>query len=73
MVAVVSFTFRWFTDATCSATVCRATSELLSHIYIVVFIFLGIVAATKVKQIKDLFSRVQQAVAVMTNEKVKGD
>jgi atlastin len=71
--ALGSFVARWFTDATCSATVCRATSELLSHVYVVVVIFLGIVAATKAKQIKDLFSRFYKAVSVMTNDKVKSE
>jgi hypothetical protein len=73
LIAVVSFVARWLTDATCSATVCRATSNLLSHLYLGVVAFLGFIAATKAKQIKDLFLRVQQAISVMTNDKAKRD
>jgi hypothetical protein len=67
LVATVAFVARWFTDMTCSpySVVCRATSELLSHTSAAVYCFLLIVAATKFKQIKDLFGRVRSAVEVM--------
>ena len=73
LIALVSFIVRWFTDATCGAKACRAASEVLSHVYIVVFLFLAIVAATKAKQIKDVFKRLRTAVEVMTNDKNKND
>jgi hypothetical protein len=72
-VALFSYTARWLTDATCSVNVCRSASEALSHVYIVVFVFIGIVAATKFKQIKDSFVRLKKAFDVMTNEKTKKD
>jgi len=73
ILAVFAYVVRWFTDATCSATVCRAASEVFSHIYIVVFLFLVIVASTKAKQIKDVLKRAKTMVEVMTNEKNKKD
>lgn len=71
--AVFSYFIRWFTDATCSATVCRAASEVFSHVYIVVFLFLVIVASTKAKQIKDALQRAKTMFEMMTNEKNKKD
>lgn len=73
LIALTSFIVRWFTDMTCGAWVCRATSEVLSHVYVVVICFLVIVAATKAKQIKDTLKRIRKAVEVMTNEKNKSD
>lgn len=65
IVAAVSYIIRWFTDLTCSAQVCRATSELLSHIYIVVFLFLCIIAMTKAQQIKVYCTRIYNTLHVM--------
>ena len=50
LVAGVSFFLRWIADFTCSSwsQTCRASSEILSHVYMVVFFFLVIVASTKV-------------------------
>ena len=50
LVAGVSFLLRWIADFTCSSwsQTCRASSEILSHVYMVVFFFLVIVASTKV-------------------------
>lgn len=72
-VAVLSYTARWLTDATCSVNMCRSASAALSHVYIVVFIFILIVAVTKFKQIKDAFVRLKKAFDIMTNEKAKQD
>lgn len=72
-VAIVSYTARLVTDATCSVNVCRSASEVFSHVYIVVAIFIAIVAGTKFKQIKDAFKRFKKALEVMTNEKNKQD
>jgi len=61
LVAFVSFILRWFADFTCSSwsETCRASSDFLSHIYMVVFFFLAIVASTKAKQISDVFDRLR--------------
>lgn len=67
LVALVSYISRWITDATCSANVCRATSELLSHIYIVVFLFLCIIAMTKAQQIKALCTRIYNTLQIVMN------
>lgn len=69
----MSYTTRMVTDATCSVHVCRSASNALSHIYIVIFIFMLIVASTKAKQIKDSFGRFQRALSVIMNEKAKKD
>ena len=54
-IAVLSFVLRWIADSTCSSwsQTCRAGSDMLSHIYSVVFLFLMIVGSTKAKQITD--------------------
>ena len=41
---------------------------MLSHIYAVVVIFLIIVAATKAKQLQDMFSKVKTAVNLMMDD-----
>ena len=71
--AVVAYLVRFVTDATCGATVCRAASEVFSHVYIVVVLFLLIVASTKAKQIKDVWKRAKVMMEAMTNEKNKKD
>ncbi|GAX27468.1 hypothetical protein FisN_23Hh067 [Fistulifera solaris] len=65
LVAAFAYVLRWFTDATCSHTVCRATSEALHHTWTVVTCFLLIVGATKFQQLKAMFQRIQQAVGVL--------
>lgn len=69
-VALVAFILRWIADMTCSpySQVCRKSSDLLSHIYAVVVIFLVIVAATKAKQIKDLVNKVKAAFEMMNSD-----
>ena len=56
-------------DGTCGASVCRATSEALSHLSAIVWSFLAIVAATKAKQIQELVSRIQTALQVLSEKK----
>jgi len=75
LVALVSFILRWFADFTCSSwsETCRASSDILSHIYMVVFFFLAIVASTKAKQISDLFDRVRATANLIMNGKDKRD
>jgi len=74
-VAGISFIFRWIADFTCSSwsQTCRASSEILSHVYMVVFFFLVIVASTKAKQISDLLERVKTAYLMLTDTKDKHD
>ena len=74
----MAFVLRWIADATCSpyATVCKQSSEFLSHLYAVVIIFLLIVGATKAKQVKDFANRMKQAFELMNGSggaKAKAD
>lgn len=74
LVASVAYVLRWLTDATCSHSVCRATSEALHHTWAVVMCFLLIVGATKFQQLTVMFQRIQQAVGVLLEtQKVKKD
>ena len=68
-VALVSFILRWIADATCSpySTVCKKSSDFLSHIYAVVVIFLLIVGATKAKQVKEVVEKVKGAVLLLSD------
>jgi hypothetical protein len=58
---------------TCSpySQICRASSDLFSHVYAVVFCFLAILALTKVQQIKETLKRFQKAYEVMNTPKTK--
>jgi len=78
VVATASYILRAVADFTCSpySQTCRATSELLSHIYAVVIIFLLIIGATKAQQLKEFFGRFKAAVEIVANGgdgKVKKD
>lgn len=67
-VAALSFILRWIADSTCSSwsQTCRAGSDVLSHIYSVVFFFLMIVGTTKTKQIVDAFGRMKVALSALS-------
>mmetsp|Transcript_21916 Transcript_21916/g.40880 ORF Transcript_21916/g.40880 Transcript_21916/m.40880 type:complete len:587 (-) Transcript_21916:347-2107(-) len=67
-IAVLSFILRWIADSTCSSwsQTCRAGSDMLSHIYSVVFFFLMIVGTTKTKQIMDALGRFKAAVTALS-------
>eukprot|EP00804_Cyclotella_cryptica_P001366 CCRYP_014123-RA/>CCRYP_014123-RA protein AED:0.01 eAED:0.01 QI:868/1/1/1/1/1/2/203/631 len=69
VVAFFSYILRWIADVTCSgwSQTCRASSELLSHIYMVIFFFFLIVAWTKTKQISEMCQRVKAAILVLFN------
>ncbi|KAL7521083.1 hypothetical protein ACHAWX_005776 [Stephanocyclus meneghinianus] len=69
VVAFFSYILRWMADFTCSgwSQTCRASSELLSHIYMVIFFFFLIVAWTKTKQISDVWQRVMAAVRMLVS------
>ncbi|KAL7532297.1 hypothetical protein ACHAXR_004546 [Thalassiosira sp. AJA248-18] len=73
VVAGISFVLRWIADFTCSSwsQTCRASSELLSHIYMVVFFFLVIVASTKAKQISDILDRAKTAYRMLVDTGTK--
>ena len=68
-IATASYILRAVADLTCSgySQTCRNTSELLSHIYAVVIIFLIIIGATKAKQLKEFFGRLKGAVQLVAN------
>mmetsp|Transcript_2805 Transcript_2805/g.7530 ORF Transcript_2805/g.7530 Transcript_2805/m.7530 type:complete len:617 (-) Transcript_2805:148-1998(-) len=67
--ATVSYILRAVADMTCSnvSQTCRNTSELLSHIYAVVVIFLMIIMATKAQQVKEFLKRLKGAVELVAN------
>jgi len=69
-VAGISFILRWIADFTCSgwSQTCKASSDLLSHVYMAVFFFLVIVGSTKAKQISDLLDRVKAAIQLLAND-----
>ena len=73
--AFAAYILRWLTDMTCSpySQVCKAGSEILSHTYAVVFCFLAILAATKMKQIQELWTKVMKALEVFLDAKQKKD
>jgi atlastin len=68
-IATASYVLRAVADLTCSeySQTCRNTSDLLSHIYAVVIIFLLIIGATKAQQLKEFFGRVKSAVQLVAN------
>jgi atlastin len=76
-IATISYILRAVADLTCSSysQTCRNTSELLSHIYAVVIIFLLIVGGTKAQQLKEFFGRVKSAIELIANggDKAKRD
>lgn len=73
VVAAVSYVLRWIADFTCSgwSQTCRASSDMLSHIYMAVFFFLVIIASTKAKQIKDLTERAKAAYRMLFDAPTK--
>ena len=68
-IGAVSMILRWVADFTCSSwsDTCRVGSEVLSHVYQVVFFFMIIVASTKAKQISQAAGKVKKAIDVMSN------
>jgi hypothetical protein len=68
-IALMAIVLRWLTDLTCSpySQVCRAGSELFSHIYAVIMIFFVIIAATKAQQVKAVLKKFQSAWEVMSD------
>mmetsp|Transcript_26599 Transcript_26599/g.55739 ORF Transcript_26599/g.55739 Transcript_26599/m.55739 type:complete len:133 (+) Transcript_26599:202-600(+) len=69
VIAAVSYFLRFIADFSCSSwsQTCRAGSEVLSHVYMVVFFFLLIVASTKAKQVSELFNRIKAAILVLSD------
>jgi len=66
-VGLLSAIFRTVLDWTCSSwsQTCSVGSEVLSHVYQVVFFFLVIVASTKAKQLSEAAARVKKAFDVL--------
>jgi hypothetical protein len=66
-IALVAIVLRWLTDLTCSpySQICRAGSELFSHVYAVIMIFFVIIGATKAQQVKAVLKKFQSAWEVM--------
>eukprot|EP00568_Trieres_chinensis_P012849 CAMPEP_0183294626 /NCGR_PEP_ID=MMETSP0160_2-20130417/2889_1 /TAXON_ID=2839 ORGANISM="Odontella Sinensis, Strain Grunow 1884" /NCGR_SAMPLE_ID=MMETSP0160_2 /ASSEMBLY_ACC=CAM_ASM_000250 /LENGTH=583 /DNA_ID=CAMNT_0025455979 /DNA_START=63 /DNA_END=1814 /DNA_ORIENTATION=- len=62
-IAVLAFVLRWIADSTCSSwsQTCRAGSDLFSHIYAVVILFMVIVGSTKAKELRDSVKRMKAA------------
>jgi len=69
VVAFLSYLLRWFADLTCSewSQTCKASSELFSHVYSVIFFFFVIVAWTKAKQISDVLERAKAAIRMLSD------
>lgn len=68
LVALSAYTVRFILDLTCShwSTVCKGSSEILSHLYAVVICFMLIIAITKAKQISEYVQRIKAAFEMIT-------
>jgi hypothetical protein len=73
-IALTAIVLRWLTDLTCSpySQVCRAGSELFSHIYAVIMIFFVIIGATKAQQVRAVLKKFQSAWEVMNDAPASG-
>lgn len=74
-VGFFSIFFRWVADWTCSSwsQTCKASSDVLSHIYQVVIFFILINGATKAKQISELMSRLKTALTALSGSDVTAE
>jgi atlastin len=63
LLAVASYVLRTVLDVTCAphATVCQVGRDIFHHSYMVVLLFMAIVAVTKYHQLKEVFGRAWQA------------
>ena len=54
-IAAAAFVLRHLADASCSSwsTTCRRTSEGLGNVYVVIFLFIAISSAGRIKQFID--------------------
>jgi atlastin len=68
-IGAIAMILRWIADFTCSSwsDTCRVGSDVLSHVYQVVFFFMIIVASTKAKQISQAAGKVKKAFNVMSD------
>merc|ERR1712150_282251 len=66
-IGFISISLRWVADSTCSSwsQTCKASSDVFSHVYQVVFFFLLIVSFTKAKQVAVVAGRVKTACSVI--------
>lgn len=71
LIAFAAYILRHLTDFTCSpySDICKASSEVLSHTYAVVFFFLAIIAATKARQIQEWAGKFQAALSLVLDAK----
>lgn len=67
VIAMTAYILRVIADTTCSgwSTVCRKSSDFLSHLYAVVVCFLLIIGLTKAQQIRELFNRLKGAIKLL--------
>jgi hypothetical protein len=74
MIALLAIVLRWLTDMTCSpySEICRAGSDLFSHVYAVILIFFVIIGATKAQQVKAVLKKFQSAWEVMNDSPASG-
>jgi len=76
-IAIISYILRVVADFSCSgwSSVCRKSSDMLSHIFAVVACFMLILAMTKAQQLKEIFSKVKSALELFFHDhgKVKKD
>ena len=72
-IALIAYILRVIADTTCSSwsSVCRSSSDFLSHLYAVVICFMIILAATKAQQIKAVVKRITGAVMLLMDDSGK--
>lgn len=68
IVAFLSYIGRFVVDTSCSSwsQTCKASSDILSQVLSVVFLFLIIVLSTKTKQLAELYAKVRSAFLLFT-------
>lgn len=66
-IGFLSFVLRYIADSTCSSwsQTCKASSDLLAELYTILFIFLLIVASTKMKEINEIYERIKETVQIL--------
>jgi hypothetical protein len=72
-IALIAYVLRVIADTTCSSwsSVCRSSSDFLSHLYAVVLCFMLILAATKAQQIKAVVNRITGALELVMEDRGK--
>jgi len=67
VIAMGAYILRVFADTTCSSwsSVCRKSSDFLTHLYAVVICFMMILALTKAQQIRELARRIKATLELL--------